>query len=107
MKEVNLDTQEAGNKAFAARDASIKSYAASTAYNEAQKVQAERVKVGLGLVYGGTVYINYRKKFIAVKVEYPIVRSKKDLRLLEKDYEAAGIVKAVTPQGVTYRIPKQ
>lgn len=108
MKAQELDTQGAGYFKFAAmRDARMKSYAASTAYSEAQKVQAERMKLGLELVYGGKAfYVTFRQKFIVVKVDGAVVKDKKTLALLEADYEKAGIKKAVTAQGISYRIAK-
>jgi hypothetical protein len=40
-------------------------------------------------------------------VDKPTVRDRKNLALLEKDYEKLGdITKAVTKQGITYRIAK-
>jgi hypothetical protein len=108
MKAQTLDTQEATHKFFAARDASIKSYAASTSYTEAQKLQAERMKLGLELVYRGTAfYITFRKKFITVKVEGASVRDRAALRELEAVYEVQGVTKIETAQGIAYRITKQ
>ena len=108
MKAKELDTQPAGYYAYAAvRDARMRNFAMSSKYNEAQKVQAERMKLGLEMVYSAKgFYINYRAKFIAIKIENPQVRDRKNLKLLEQDYEKAGISKEITPQGVIYRIKK-
>jgi hypothetical protein len=108
MKAKELDTQPAGYYAYAAvRDARMRNFAMSSKYNEAQKVQAERMKLGLEMVYSARgFYINYRAKFIAIKIENPQVRDRKNLKLLEQDYENAGISKEITPQGVIYRIKK-
>lgn len=108
MKAQELDTKDAGFFKYAAlMDARAKSWAASTFYSEAQKLQAERMRLGLELVYNAKViFITYRKKFIVVKVDNARVRDKQNLELLEKGYEMMGITKVVTPQGVTYRIPK-
>ena len=108
MKAQDLNTQEAPNKWWAARDAAQRSYAASTHYTEAQKIQAERMKLGLELVYAAKgIHINFRQKFITVKVDGPLCKDRKTLLLLEQDWEQAGVVKLVSAQGVVYRIPKK
>jgi hypothetical protein len=108
MKATELETKDAGYFKFAAmRDASMKSYAASTSYSEQQKVQAERMRLGLELVYGGKAfYITFRKKFVVIKVDGAYVKDRKSLSLLEKDYESRGVTKTVTAQGVSYRMAK-
>lgn len=107
MKHTDLDTKEAGNKWFAARDAQMRNYARSTHYNEAQKIAAERMKLALELCYGNKgIYINYRDKFIAVKVAGAWVKNKFELMVLEAEYTKRGIKKAESAQGIIYRIPK-
>lgn len=108
MKLKDLDTPAAGRYAFyAARDARMKSYAAESTYSEAQKVQAARMKLALEMCYATeAVHVNYRAKFIALKVENPQVRDRKVLKAFESDWEALGIVGVATNQGIIYRIPK-
>lgn len=108
MKERELETKSAGYFAYAAsRDASMKSFAASTHYTEAEKITAERVKLGLELVYSTrAIYVTYRKKFVSIKLDQPHVRDRVNLKFLETEYEQKGYIKASTPQGITYRIPK-
>lgn len=108
MKERELETKSAGYYAFAAaRDARMRATAMWSHYSEAQKVQAERMKLGLELCYSAKgIYINPRNKFIAIKIDKPTVKDRKNLALLEGDYEKAGITKVVSDQGVTYRIAK-
>lgn len=108
MKSADLDTKDAGSYKYAAiRDARMRNYAMSSSYSETQKVAAERMKLVIEMVYSAKgVYINYRKKFIAVKVEGAAVKDRKNLVLLEKDWDAQGYKKAVTDQGIVYRIPK-
>jgi hypothetical protein len=105
--------QEKANKAagqwawFAERDARMRSVVNSTNFTDAQKIKAERVKLALGLVYTAEqFYIEYRKKFISVKVHKPEVIDTKGLEQLEAIYQAEGLVKIKTAQGVTYRIIK-
>ena len=108
MNAVELDTKAAPFAWIAARDAAMKSYAASTLYTEAQKVRAERMKLGLEMVYAArSAYITYRKKFVTIKLDQARVRDRKTLALLEQDYTAQGdITKVITDQGITYRIAR-
>ena len=108
MNATELDTKAAPFAWVAARDAAMKSYAASTLYTDIQKVRAERMKLGLEMVYSArSAFITYRKKFVTIKLDQARVRDRKTLALLEKDYTAQGdITKVVTDQGITYRIAR-
>ena len=107
MKDRVIDTQEAPNKWWAARDARMKSAAMWTHYSDKQRIRAERMALGLEMVYWSTgIHINPRNKFITIKVDKAQVKDNKTLSLLEKDYEAEGITKVVSAQGIIYRIPK-
>jgi hypothetical protein len=108
MKAQELETKSAGYFAYAAaRDASMRAIAMWSHYTDRERVRAERMKLGPEMVYNAKgIHINPRGKFIAIKVDQPQVRDRKNLALLEKDYELLAITKVVTEQGVTYRIPK-
>ena len=108
MNATELDSKAAPFAWVAARDAAMKSYAASTLYTEAQKVRAERMKLGLEMVYSArSAFITYRKKFVTIKLDQARVRDRKTLALLEQDYTAQGdVTKVVTDQGITYRIAR-
>jgi hypothetical protein len=108
MQERELETKSAGYYAYAAaRDARMRAVAMWSTYTPAEQVRAERIRIGLDMVYSAKgIHVNPRGKFIAIKVDRPRVRDRKNLALLEKDYELLGITKVVTEQGVTYRIPK-
>jgi hypothetical protein len=107
MQAKELDNIRAPVAWYAARDARMRSFAMSTKYSEAQKVQAERMKLGLEMVYSARdIHINFRLKFITLKLENPTVRDRKTLALLEQDYEKAGITKQVSAQGIIYRIKR-
>jgi len=108
METKELEYQSAGKFAwFAARDARMRSYENASLYTEAEKNRAERMRMGLTLVYRAKEFhIEYRKKFISVKIDKAMVYDRKSLALLESDYNAIGVVKRVTGQGVTYRIPR-
>ena len=106
MIETEREYRSAGKFAwFAERDARLQSAVNSSLFTDAQKLRAERVKLGLELVYSAEkVYIEFRKKFISIKVNKPNVRDRKGLALLEVSYTAEGFEKCKTAQGVTYRI---
>ena len=107
MLNKDLETHAAGVKWFAAQDARIKSYAQSTSYSEKAKLRAERMRGALELCYiHKEVHVNYRQRFVAIKVDGAQVRRKKDLALLESDWAKEGIIKRTSPQGVIYRIPR-
>ena len=108
MFETETEHKSAGQWAwFAERDARMRSAVNSTTFSDAQKLKAERVKLALELVYSAEkVYIEYRKKFISVKVHKANVRDRKGLLLLEMCYQNEGLEKVKTSQGVTYRILK-
>lgn len=108
INTVDLDVKPAGQYAyFAARDAHIRNYANSTKFSDKERLRAEQIKLGLGMVYtSSNIFVNYRQKFITVKVCNGTVKNKQNLSLLEQDYEKEGITKIVTNQGIVYRIPK-
>ena len=106
MIEKETEHKSAGQFAwFAERDARLRSAVNSSLYSDKQKIRAERVKLGLELVFSAEkIYIEYRKKFISVKVNKPDVRDRKGLALLEMTYQNEGFEKCKTSQGVTYRL---
>lgn len=107
MQETTLDTQRAPCAFFAARDARMRNYAQSSTYTEAQRRRAEQVRLGLGLAYSADeIHINYRGKFIAVKLANARVRDRATQMAVEAMYALEGIVKRVTAQGIIYRIPR-
>lgn len=107
MQTLTIDTREAAHKFFAYNDARMSSIAASTHYDQSQKLQAERMKFVLELVYAAKdMYVTFRKKFIAIKIDDARVRDKAKLAEFEAYWGDKGVIKVVTPQGVTYRIPK-
>ncbi len=108
IKSMDSDTKAAGRFAYAAvLDARMRNEAGKSHFTEREIIRAERMKQGLGLVYGcKDIHINYRQKFIAVKVDAARINDRKTLALLESDYEQEGVTKFVTAQGITYRIPK-
>jgi len=106
MLETETKHKSAGNYAwFAERDARLRSAVNSTNYSDNQKIKAERMKLALELcVFAENIYIEYRKKFISVKVNKPAHVDKKTLSLLEGDWTNEGYTKVLTSQGFTYRL---
>ena len=108
MSEFEKETKykSAGKWAwFAERDARMRSAVNSSLFSDSQKLRAERVKLALELVYNSDfIKIEFRKKFISVKVQKPRVKDRKTLDLLEQDYKHEGYTKVLTAQGFTYRI---
>jgi hypothetical protein len=107
MKTVSLNTDEASNKRFAAMDARMRSLTNESLYTNKEKIVAERIKIGAEMVYNAKeVYISYGKTGISIKLDHPVVRLKKELKLLEGDWEKLGCVKRKSTQGLIYRLPK-
>jgi len=108
MQQQELETKNAGLYAYAAaRNARMRATAMWSHYTQAERVRAERMKLGLELCYSARgFYINPREKFIAIKIDNPTVRDRRSLAMLEKQYDKECIKKIVTNQGVTYRIAK-
>jgi len=101
-----LKTEESSNKRGAYLDARMRNLAGKSHYSYAQQTRAERMKLVLEIVYTAKdIYINYRQRFIAVKVDGARVADKSSLGELEAEWALEGITKAVTDQGVVYRIP--
>ncbi len=107
MLQKELETTKSPNSWWATQDARMKSIANASRYSEAQKVEAERIKLGADMVYyNKDIHINYRQKFITIKVDDARVKDLKQLNFLEEEWTQKGYSKAITNQGVIYRIPK-
>ncbi len=101
-----LKTEESSNKVGAYLDARMRNLAGKSHYSYSQQTRAERMRLVLEIVYTAKdIYINYRQRFIAVKVDGARVADKSSLSELEAEWALEGITKAVTAQGVVYRIP--
>jgi hypothetical protein len=76
--------------------------------NESLYTQQQRTKViammhALELVYKAAAFhINYRKRFIAIKIDDAQIWKRKDLRALEATW-GDDVVKIFTKQGIIYR----
>jgi hypothetical protein len=105
MKE--LETKQAGGYAFAAAmDAQRQNSNNKSTYSQDQIRQALTVRDLLDSAFSyKTLYINYRKKFIAVKAEGARARDSM-AREVVKLFESNGYDVAQSPQGLIVRIVK-
>lgn len=106
MKAHTINTEEATNKWWAAKDRSMRNIANASHYTEAQRIRAERMRMALTVCYAGIVYEpSYGKQGVSIKV-VGFVADKKNLRALESDWSQAGVVKKESAQGIIYRFEK-
>jgi hypothetical protein len=105
MKE--LDTKDAGGFAFAAAmDAQRQNSNNKSTYSQDQIRKALSVRDLLDSAFSyKSLYINYRKKFIAVKAEGARARDRMAKEVVEL-FESNGYNVAATPQGLIVRIAK-
>ena len=105
MKE--LDTKDAGGYAYAAaRDAQRQNSNNKSTYSQDQIRRALTVRDLLDSAYSySKLYINYRKRFIAVKAEGARARNRMAKEVVAL-FESNGYLVAATPQGLIVRIAK-
>lgn len=102
------DNKPAAHAWFAIQDARMRNIKGASHYTDRQKARAEGMKFALELVYSARdIFINYRKKFITIKVDRPQIRDRQQLAFLEEEWTALGVEKVVTPQGINYQIKNQ
>ena len=105
-----MNVREQDNKpAFvpfiAAMDAQYRNQQNVGYWTSQQISTAEKFKLFLESVYTcNDVYINYRKKFIAIKVDNPVSQSEFRELLLNDIIEEKGFSKIVTTQGFILRL---
>jgi hypothetical protein len=105
MKMQEIDNTEASNKLWAYLDARMRNSVNASLYSDRKRLQAERLKLRLEFCYAAKgIHINYRKRFITLKVDQPVVRDRKELRLLEQELEKQNVVKKISAQGICYNI---
>jgi len=105
MKE--LETKQAGQFAFAAvMDAQRQNSNNKSTYTQEQVRKALSVRDLLDSAFSyKTLYINYRKKFIAVKAEGARARDSMAREVVQL-FESNGYDVAQSPQGLIVRIAK-
>ena len=106
MKQLNYRDAE-DNKRGAALNAYYRNREMACTYTREQQCLAQRALDLLDTAFAyAESYINYRKKFIAVKIEGAIKRDKTMAREAISILEGRGYGVVSTPQGIVVRIPK-
>lgn len=98
------DTQEAANKWWAYQDAKMRNIKNKSRYSAQVHLQVDRMIVALGELYAGKIYEAYNPKRVSVKIDKPLVKDSRWLKMLEADWAKEGITKTQTPTGLLYRI---
>ena len=106
IQMLETEHKSAGRYAFfAARDAAFKSAVNASRFSNQLKLKAERMKLVLEMIYASDeVTITYCKKWARVKVHNARPRDKKLIKEWEDNWSRDSIVKAVTDQGIIYRV---
>lgn len=104
----NLQTVDADtNKRGAALNAYYRNREMACTYTREQQCLAQRALDILDTAFAyAESYINYRKKFIAVKISGQIARNKTISKQAVSILEDKGYEVVKTPQGIVVRIPR-
>jgi hypothetical protein len=103
--ELTLDTKAAGQYARgAAINAEMRNREMRSTWTSEKRSAAQTVLDLLDMAYKGNFYINYRKKFIAVKVDAPIVRDRLTVKAVKAVFKDNAYDVVNTPQGLVVRI---
>jgi hypothetical protein len=106
MKQLNYRDAD-DNKRGAALNAYFRNREMACTYTREQQCLAQRALDLLDTAYAyADSYINYRKKFIAVKISGCIRRDKVMAREAISILESKGYGVVSTPQGIVVRIPR-
>jgi len=108
MQEKEIGTVGAGYFARgAAINAEMRNRELSHSYSSEQRAKAATARDLIDTAYAySNIYINYRKTFIAIKVESARVRDKRFAKEMEDIFASQGYTKVVSDQGVVYRLPR-
>ncbi len=106
MKQLNYRDAE-DNKRGAALNAYYRNREMAATYSLSQQCLAQRALDLLDTAFAyAESYINYRKKFIAVKIEGAMKRDRKLAAEAVSILEDKGYSVVSTPQGIVVRIPR-
>jgi len=106
MKQLNYRDAD-DNKRGAALNAYFRNRDMAATYTVAQQCLAQRALDLLDTAYAyAESYINYRKKFIAVKIEGAMKRDRRLAAEAVSILEEKGYSVVITPQGIVVRIPR-
>ena len=108
MKATAIERSEATVPWFAARNAHMRSEVAKQQYSVKQRTKADAISFALELCYAcKDIYVTYRQRFVAIKVEHITRIDKKNLAMLEASWvsdSSVEVAKITTPQGIIYRV---
>jgi hypothetical protein len=105
MQTVNINTEEAPTKWFAAQDAQRRNTNNKSHFPQVIQNQITRMLMIMDMVYAAKgVYEAYGKKGVSIKVDGAVIKDRKNLRALEAEWTAKGFTKKVSAQGVIYRL---
>jgi hypothetical protein len=100
-----LETKKSKSAWFAINDADRYSTECASRYTSKQRATAQTAVDLLDMAYRYKgLYTNFRKTFIAIKVDNAQVKNRAVLIEVDAILEGKGFTKAVTPQGVVYRL---
>lgn len=103
IEVTEMKNKQSPNKQWAAWDAGRRDDENRARHTEKDRNRAVTMRDVLDLlVEHEGIHINYRKKGICVKVCKPQVKDAKNLRALEAEWAAKGVVKKVSDQGSIY-----
>lgn len=93
----------------AATDASVRNLTNKKFYSATQIRDIESAKTALEYVaYNGKFYINYRKKFAAIKIDGASIKNKKAAAELDAYYKSRGWtkVRSTNTKSIIFRMPR-
>jgi len=107
MRTINTQAADEGNKRGAALNAYFRNREMACTYTREQQCLAQRALDILDTAFAyAESYINYRKKFIAVKIAGCIKRDRKLATMAVSILADKGYDVVSTPQGIVVRIPR-
>lgn len=104
MNTSKLNTEEAPNKWWAARDAHMRNICNKTLWDDDVLLQVDRMAGIMDMLYYGKVHKRFGKRQVTLKIERARVKDKRLIAEMEAHWAEQGISKKVTAQGIIYRI---
>lgn len=106
LKTIELDSNPAFMPWLVVKKEEQRNQENASRYTSKQRSNAQTLVDLLDYAYAAKgFHVNYRKTFIAIKVDHPIVKDRKQVKILEELFDVRGYTKAVTAQGFIIRIP--
>ena len=106
MSTKDIDTQRSSSPWRVFKDVSAQNAKNRNTYTAKQQAAADTFADCLKMAFAGETYINYRNKFIAVKIERPITKDKFYKAMIEGIVKDRNYDVRRSAQGVIYRIPR-